>query len=312
MKKTAYFYTAIFIISVLAALTFRSAFANERPDTFSQSAMQTEVITLTNRAPEDVINTLRPFLENGGEIKAFENQLIIQSTPSNINSLKAIIAKLDVAATKLMITISNGHNKPSEIMAISPGGDVSFGQATNGSSSLEISTTRESDTQVSSIPVDNGNVAFIKTGVTIPMLQDQYAGSANYNSQWQANANGALGNFNGQGQAQGNARASEQSYEYKNLSNGFYAKPQVIGKEVKLELSTSNDQPSRTLNDPTQAAYTTFKAQTTITIPMSQWTYLGGNEVQDRPGSTTTYHTRSRDQSQKSLWIRIDPVPLQQ
>ncbi|MGD9592414.1 MAG: secretin N-terminal domain-containing protein [Candidatus Berkiella sp.] len=314
MKNTAYFITVITIVLSLFAFG-KFAQASATPATSAtpapaQSALQTAVITLNNRAPQDVINALTPFLEKGGQIKAFENQLIIQSTASNIEALKAIIAKIDVAPTKLMITVSNGHDKPSEITSISPNGTVTFGDEPNGPHNLDISTTRESDTQVSSVPVDSGNVAFIKTGVTIPLIQEQYAGGASYQRDAQISGQGGLGgSFNGEDHARGVAGAVDNSYEYKNLANGFYVKPQIVGKDVKLELSTMNDQPTGTIGDTTQAAYTTFKAQTVITVPMSKWTYLGGNESQDRSNSTTTYHTRSRDTSQKSLWLRVDLVP---
>ncbi len=310
MKKTAYFHPAILLLLCLFSFTFACCAEESAPVTAS-NATQTAIITLNNRTPQDVISTLEPFLEKGGQIKAFENQLIIQSSASNIAALKDIIAKIDVAAAKLLITVSNGHDKPSEITSITPNGDVTFGDEPDGPHTVTITTTRESDTQVSSIPVDSGNVAFIKTGVTIPLIQDQYAGAANYRSDGQIGGLGANGAFSGENHARGDAREAENSYEYKNLSNGFYVKPQVVGKDVKLELSTMNDQPTGTIGDTTQAAYTTFKAQTVITVPMSKWTYLGGNEAQDRSNSTTTYHTSSRDTSQKSLWLRVDPVPAQ-
>lgn len=302
MKNTAYFHPAFLMAFFIMLLSTFACHAEDAPA--AASGTQTAVITLNNRTPQDVISVITPFLEKGGQVKGFENQLIIQSSASNIAALKDIIAKIDVATKKLMITVSNGHNKPSEVKSISANGDVTFGEETDNTQSLEISTNRESDTQVSSIPVDNGNVAFIKTGVTIPLIQDQYAGQGSYNSNWQVK-----GAIEGGGSANALGREVDQSYDYKNLSNGFYVKPQVIGKEVKLELSTSNDQPSGVIGDTTTAAYTTFNAQTTITVPLAKWTYFGGNESQDRPDSTTSYHTRSRDQSQKSLWLRVDLVP---
>jgi len=95
----------------------------------------------------------------------------------------------------------------------------------------------------------------------------------------------------------------------KNLSNGFYAKPEVMGKEVKLQLSTQNNQPAFNPNDTTQPAYTTFNAETTVMVPLGQWIYFGGNQNQDQINQVTTIRTGSRDQSQKSLWLRVDIIP---
>ncbi len=276
----------------------------------ASNALQTEVITLNYVLPQDILPTLTPFLEKGGQIKPINNQLIIQSTPSNITALKSIIEQIDIAPKKLMITISNGHDKPSEIESISPNGDVTFGQETSGYHTLNISTSRETETQVSSMRVDNGQVAFIKTGVTIPLVTSQLGGTSNFQSQHSLDAIGNRGLLHGQGTASGNSEFGGQDVDYQNLSNGFYAKPQLIGKEVKMELSTQNDQPiSSNAGSTIQPAYTTFKAQTTVMIPVGKWTYFGGNEAQDQVSNGTSYRTGSRDQGQKSLWLRVDVIP---
>ncbi len=340
--------------------------------------LQTEVITLNYVLPQDILPTLTPFLAKGGQIKPINNQLIIQSTPDNITALKSIIEQIDIAPKKLMITVSNGHDKPSEIESISPNGDVTFGQDTSGYHTLSISTNSESQRQVSTIRVDNGQVAFIQTGVTIPLITEQFGGQSNFQSQSSlkgqrsgtrtttgstpgtatgtssigttasatatgsrttsgtgtttsfgttagattsasasaattgANTTAATGtsSLTGSGSASGNSSGGGQSVDYQNLSNGFYAKPQLIGKEVKLDLSTQNDQPIATNAGSTiQPAYTTFNAQTTVMIPVGKWTYFGGNQAQDQVSNGTSYRTGSRDQGQKSLWLRVDVIP---
>jgi hypothetical protein len=329
MKKTVQFRTAIFLLLFFSICS--QTMAADAPQ------LETAVVTLQNRLPQDILPGITPFLDKGGQIKTFENQIIIQSSASNITTLKSIIAQLDVAVKKLMITISNGHDKPSEMMSISPNGDVTFGQEPDGPHNLTISTSRETDRQVDTIRVDNGQVAFINSGVTIPLITNQFAADDHYqrngllnatstgvkdstatatnatqNSESFAQSHAAQeSNLIGVNSASDIARAAGQSIDYQNVSNGFYVRPQLIGKEVKLELLTKNDQPSDNYNNnpAVNPAYTTFKAATTLMVPLGKWTYFGGNQNQDDMNSSTTIRTGSRDDSKKSLWLRVDLIP---
>jgi hypothetical protein len=277
----------------------------------AEPALETTVVTLQNRLPQDILPSITPFLDKGGQIKTFDNQLIIQSSASNIATLKSIIEKLDVAVKKLMITVSNGHDKPNEMMSISPNGDVNFGNEPDGPHDLTISTGRETDRQVDTIRVDNGQVAFINSGVTIPLITNQFAADDNYQRNGLLTATGPGSNLVGVNSASDIARAAGQSIDYQNVSNGFYVRPQLVGKEVKLDLLTKNDQPSDNYNNnpAMNPAYTTFKAATTVMVPLGKWTYFGGNQNQDDMNSGTTIRTGSRDDSKKSLWLRVDLIP---
>ncbi|MBI2792904.1 MAG: hypothetical protein HYX61_13220 [Gammaproteobacteria bacterium] len=307
MKNPVLLHIAVYIFIIFTICG--QAYATDAPK------LETTVVTLQNRLPQDILPGITPFLDKGGQIKTFENQLIIQSSASNIATLKSIIAQLDVAVKKLMITVSNGHDKPSEMMSISPNGDVTFGQEPDGPHNLTISTSRETDRQVDTIRVDNGQVAFINSGVTIPLITDQFAADDHYQRNGQLNATsiGAAqeSNLVGVNSASDIARAAGQSIDYQNVSNGFYVRPQLIGKEVKLDLLTKNDQPSDNYNNnpAMNPAYTTFKAATTVMVPVGKWTYFGGNQNQDDMNSGTTIRTGSRDDSKKSLWLRVDLIP---
>lgn len=315
MKKIpAYIHATLlfFVLSFCSCALFAQATSAPAPT----QNVTTEVITLQNRTPQDVIPIITPFLAQGGQAKGFENQIIIQSTPDNIDSIKQIIQKIDIVARQLLITISNGHDKPNEIMSISPSGDVRFGHSEHEGPHTEIiGTNRESERQVSSIRVNNGDVGYINAGVTIALPTEQAVASANFSRNSQiSSSGGALGNLSGNSSARGNFQGVDQSYEYQNLTNGFFVRPQLVGEQqVRLELSTQNNQPPQTPTaDMSKPVYTTFHAQTTMTVPLGQWINFGGNRNTDElDTSGNVYRTGSRDQSQRFLWLRVDIIPDQ-
>jgi len=64
-----------------------------------------EVIPLGYRQAEDVIPMLRPLLAPGGTITGMKNQLVVRTTPSNLTELKQVLATVDAAPRRLMISV---------------------------------------------------------------------------------------------------------------------------------------------------------------------------------------------------------------
>ncbi len=254
-------------------------------------AQQTAVITLTNRLPQDILPAITPFLEKGATAKAFENQLIIQASSSNLNAIKAIIQKLDVPNKQLMISVSNGYDQPSDVSA----------------SMQTISTTREADTNIDHIRVNNGQVAMINTGVTIPLITSQYAGSDNYHAQGSFSGIGAGGIIAGEGSANEIAHAYGQTVDYQNLNSGLLVRPQLMGDQVKLDLLSQDQQAYNNYQDTTQPTYSSLKTETSLTVPLNKWVYFGGNRTENDP-SGQTIRTQPKDQNQRSLWLKVDVV----
>lgn len=254
-------------------------------------AQQTAVITLTNRLPQDILPAITPFLEKGATVKPFENQLIIQASNSNLEVIKAIIQKLDVPNKQLMISVSNGYDQPSDVSA----------------SMQTISTTREADTKIEHIRVNNGQVAMINTGVTIPLITSQYAGSDNYHAEGSFSGIGTGGIIAGQGSANEIAHAYGQTVDYQNLNTGLLVRPQLMGNQVKLDLLSQDQQAYNNYQDTTQPTYSSLKTETSLTVPLNKWVYFGGNRTENDP-SGQTLRTQPKDQNQRSLWLKVDVV----
>ncbi len=252
---------------------------------------QTAVITLTNRLPQEIMPAITPFLEQGATVKPFENQLIIQASPSNITALKEIIQKLDVASKQLMISVSNGYDEPSDVSA----------------QMQTITTTREADTNIDHIRVNNGQVAYIKTSVTIPLITSQYAGSDYYHAQGSIGGIGPGGIIAGQGSANEIATAAGQTIDYQDLNSGLLVKPELIGNKVRLDLMSQNQQAYNNYQDTTQLTASGLKTETTLTVPLNKWIYFGGNRTENDP-TFQTIRTQPKDQNQRALWLKVEII----
>lgn len=252
---------------------------------------QTAIVTLTNRLPQDILPAITPFLEKGATAKAFENQLIIQASPSNVAAIKEIIQKLDIPSKQLMISVSNGYDEPTDVSA----------------QMQTITTTREADTNIDHIRVNNGQVAFIKTSVTIPLITSQFAGSDVYHAQGSIGGIGPGGIISGQGSANEIAAAAGQTVDYQDLNSGLLVKPELIGNKVKLDLLSQDQQAYNNYQDTTQPTYSGLKTETSLTVPLNKWIYFGGNRTENDP-TFQTIRTQPKDQNQRALWLKVEVI----
>lgn len=296
--------TAVLLLLNISTQVFAQDAQNTQTNQTTQTASsENTVIQLQHRTPEDLIPVLKPFLDKNGQISEFENKIIIQTSPQNLITLQKMIKDLDTPVKQLMISVSNGYDEPSGV-ATDNQGDVNFGTQDRPGNQV-YGTTRDEDTQVNHIRVMDGHVAFIDTGVTIPLIKDQFVGSD------VSNLNGNIGGgVIGDGQIHGSeiANAYGKSVDYKNLTNGIFVKPSVVGSQVRMQLLTKNDQPIVNQNSDTSPVYTTLKTDSTIMVPLGKWVYMGGNRDRNEMGSGNVYRTQSREQSQKNLWIKVDVI----
>lgn len=64
-----------------------------------------EVIELRHTTAEQVLPALRPLLEPGGALTGQRNQLIVRTSPRNLEELRRALQTLDVSARRLVISV---------------------------------------------------------------------------------------------------------------------------------------------------------------------------------------------------------------
>lgn len=118
----------------------------------AQSEAELTTLTLKNRQPQDIVPVIEPFLGPEDQIKSFDNQIILKTSPENLIQIKAMIEKLDQPLSQLMVAVSQSKDAPTEQTALFLRG-----------------SRNESKNSIQRIQVISGNTAHIATGETLSL-----------------------------------------------------------------------------------------------------------------------------------------------
>lgn len=227
-----------------------------------------EVITLKYRTAEQVMPLLRPMLDKTGTMTGMQNQLIVRTSPANLNDLKKILATIDAMPRRLLITvrqdaaIDRERNDAQVSGRISTGGgSVAIGGSGNatGDSGLRarIDNTRSlnDDRNTQTIQVLEGNSAFINFGQSVPVPQRQVTRTI----------------VNGK-----NVDRVSSGTEYRDVQTGFQVLPRLNGDRVLLEISPQRDTFASPEQNLPAGSVNTQHAATTVSGRLGEWIELGG------------------------------------
>src|SRR5262245_64972253 len=64
-----------------------------------------EVIPLRYRQAAEVIPIIQPMLTREGSVSGFQGQLVVRTTPANLEEIKRILADVDAAPRQLLISV---------------------------------------------------------------------------------------------------------------------------------------------------------------------------------------------------------------
>ena len=89
-------------ILVLGLAAFRSISSAED--------MTLELIQLQHRTTDEIIPVIQALVHPGGTVTGMNNQLIVKTTASNLVEIKQLLAEIDKAARRLLITVRQDVN----------------------------------------------------------------------------------------------------------------------------------------------------------------------------------------------------------
>lgn len=265
-------------------------------------AQELEVIPLKHRSVEQLLPALRPLLEPGGALSGMGDQLIVRASKRNREQLKQALAALDTPPRRLMIRVSqnrdgesslqgsgaygefaDGGSRKVRIVTPSPGVvggtriEVQRGGSRIGGSVVDTRDASEARASQSVQVVEGGN-AFIAVGRSLPLpLRQTWVGPG-----------GAV---------------SRESVVYRDVGQGFYARPQLNGERVTLEISPQSDSVAA------GGAIETQRLSTTVSGRLGEWIELGGSgqQLSQRGGNGWTVGS-SEARDSRSVWLRVDEV----
>jgi len=230
-----------------------------------------EVISLGYRQADDVIPMLRPLLAPGGTITGTKNQLVVRTTRANMAELKQVLAAVDSAPRRLMISVRQSSGMDTSRDAASVQGSVDVGTnarvtvpgrpGTTGDPGVSVQSGRtrvegnvvssqsaRNDQLTQSVQVLEGNPAFIRTGQSAIVPNTQI-----------------IDTLTGRQIIQGGGQTVE-------ANTGFYATPRVNGDRVTLEIGTSRER----LRNLETGSVRGQHVSTVVSGRLGEWIEIGG------------------------------------
>lgn len=244
MNRDPTHYSSVFgfIISsmkrIVAAIVLPAALLLASVALAEQTVM--EVIPLKHRSSDEIIPLIRPFLDQQGALSGMQGQLIIRTTPGNLQEIKRLLDNIDTAPRRLIITVRQNVDRATERrlreLSVSAGtagtrvtisgsdGDsdqVIAGRQKDGSAKARVLSSRslEGDRNTQQVHVLEGSRALIRIGQLLPLP----ARVMIYAPQ------GVL---------------VTENTQYRDATTGFTVLARVNGEQVTLEVSPQRDTPS--------------------------------------------------------------------
>lgn len=231
-----------------------------------------EVIPLKHRLINEVIPVLQPLVEPGGTLTGMNNQLIIKSSPANIEAIRQVLADIDHSPRQLLISVrqdrtGNAHLSEQSVSGRYDGGeielesgppprraDVTAGAGDSDGNRIEYALRDRSrssdDRNTYRVRATEGYPAFIHSGLSIPLP----------NRNVTITPGGAV---------------IQDGYEYRDVTSGFYVLPRIRNDRVTLEVAPRLN---RIQQDQGPQVVQLQDVQTVVEGRLGEWIPLGGIE----------------------------------
>ncbi|GAB4464695.1 MAG: secretin N-terminal domain-containing protein [Burkholderiaceae bacterium] len=243
-------------------------------------AQDIEIIPLRHRTAEQVLPTLRAFLEPGGALTGQGYQLLLRASPANVRQLKQLLATLDRAPRELMITVRQDRAGESGERSVGADGSVTImNRRVYGNVSVEASDARTAGTQSAEqrIRVVEGGRAYVAIGTAIPMSFRQFV----VTPQGLTEVRGTV---------------------YYDAVTGFYAQPQIAGDLVTVEIAPEQ-------SEIVAGAVERAQLATTVRGRLGEWIAVGGADVRGESQTSGVLASEQRTLTrQRGVWLKVEEV----
>lgn len=267
----------------------------------AQAEVVLEVIPLHHRTAEEVIPVLQPMLAREGTLSGFRGQLIVRTTPANLEEIKRILASLDRAPRQLLITVQQDVDANARRNTAGISGNVGGDNARvivpptsrerqgghvviqEGDSRVRAhvldSNSAVSDRNAQTLRVMEGREAFIRVGQSVPLRGRQVTRTV----------------VGGQVVEQ-----VVESTQYRDVTTGFYVRPRLSGNRVTLDISPQREK----LSNDIRGGVDVQRVVTTVSGRLGEWMEIGG-VVQDATGQQSVLLGRSSSATRDNRRVRI-------
>lgn len=251
-----------------------------------------EIIELHHRNAEDLIPLVQPLLAPEDALSGRGYQLIVRTTPTRLRQLRELVAQLDTAPQRLLISVRQADQAEdsrtaagvSGRLGMGDKGSVVFGNGRPRDSwraEVTQGDHRRRDQLLQQVQVLDGGEAYIQAGQQVPrreriLTQQGWTGRA-------------------------------QDYTvYQPLTSGFYVRPHLHGDTVTLWIAPYRQRERGDGSGRVDSQALT----TTVSGPLGEWLELGGTHEdhhQQRQG-LTGYDSR-QEQRRGHLLLKVERLP---
>ncbi len=242
-------------------------------------AQSLEILQLRHRPAEQLLPVLQPLLAGGGTLSGSGFQLIVRTTPANLEQLRQVIASLDRAQRQLLISVrqdfggvARGGGVGGQIV-LAPGASAARGSVFERSGTAQDNVSQQ-------LRVQEGNQAYISSGESTLVQQRSVTRTVN----------GVI--------------VTETALP-RDFNTGFYVTPRVNGDTVFLEIGAQRD----TRADLGPGSANTNRVVSTISGRLGEWIELAGVN-QSQSADTRGLLSRSSDAGaqERRVYVRVEEV----
>lgn len=240
------------------------------------------VINLHHRPAEEMIPLLQPLAGKDGTITGRGMQLIVRATPATLADIEAVLAELDRAPRRLLVTVQQLSASAAQLEDWDAGGQIRADSETEPRAQASVrvygTSDRDEGTLVQQIQVVEGHEAYIAVGSDIPLEERE-----------------AVATFGGV--------MSRESTEYRAVRSGFIVLPRVSGETVTVSVQPQRQQERRESSGRIRVQ----EAATTVSGKLGAWMEMGGtsHELQ-REGRAVLGSTERAEQRQHRIRLKVD------
>jgi type II secretory pathway component GspD/PulD (secretin) len=265
-----------------------------------------EVIPLQYRSGEQVIPVIRPLLGPDSSVSGFQNQLVIRATPAELAQVRRVLAGIDTAPRRLLITVrqdadSDRSRREAEISGSigndnarvtipgsgsRSGGNVVLREGDDRLRARVVDTQRSgSSGSTQSIQVLEGRSAFIRIGESRPVRSRQVVRTI---------VNGQV------------VDRVVEGTEYRNADIGFSVLPRLQGDIVTLDIDPRNE----SFDDARRGTVNVQRLTTTVSGRLGEWIDLGGiTDSRSDERSVLLGRSSTRTDERRGAQVKVEELP---
>lgn len=246
----------------------------------------TEILPLGYRMADEVLPIVSSVLGDEGRVSAYGNQLIVNAPPEKIEEIRALLAQLDTAPKRLLITVDSSESAGSDSSGYRVDGSARIGDVEvqagrgerHGRDNVRIinRSTASRDGGFQQVHASEGRPALIQVGQSVPLTSTSV---------------GPYGQVHNQ-------------VQYRNVTRGFYVTAQIMGDQVQVDISSNNDR----LSQSHPGVIDVQSTDTRVRGRLGEWLPLGGlaeSYQQSEGGFLRRHSTQGRQDLTMRLKVEV-------